>query len=248
MSGAKSQAKRIKLLKSYYGKAKQEGVNNGFDICQIDPDDYEQYYILLKPQTGLYRDQNQIIHMKTTYGDQNQYVYPQHPPYLRFVTRVYHTNISTEGTICLDILKQATAWSQTYDFIQIIMSIILLYQEPNTNSAFNSAASRDYSICRKQYNSMVCGTSTVKEKNDAEQIAFADYKKLADKYAGDDWTKFTEWFPALIGEQHSSERLEHFAELQTFIDSEAEKKKKQQELLQKATSDKAFRWKKFQKK
>lgn len=56
--------------------------------------------------------------------------YPWQPPKVKFLTKVYHPNISPKGGICLDILKKS--WSPCINIITLLLSISSLLTEPNT--------------------------------------------------------------------------------------------------------------------
>ena len=66
--------------------------------------------------------------------------YPNKPPNIKFINKIYHPNISTEGIICLDILKEN--WKPIYSLRTIMMSIISLLSEPNPESPLNGDAAR----------------------------------------------------------------------------------------------------------
>jgi len=68
--------------------------------------------------------------------------YPHKPPIMHFVNKIYHPNISTNGTICLDILKNK--WCPIYTLRTILMSIISLLSDPNPDSPLNGDAAREY--------------------------------------------------------------------------------------------------------
>ena len=55
--------------------------------------------------------------------------YPFKPPKVTFVTRIYHCNISPQGDICLDILKDN--WSAALSVSQVLLSICSLLTDPN---------------------------------------------------------------------------------------------------------------------
>jgi ubiquitin-protein ligase len=85
--------------------------------------------------------------------------YPIIPPIMKFSNKIYHPNISTEGMICLDILKDK--WSPVYTIRTIIMSIISLLSDPNPDSPLNGSAAQLYKdssqskIVRRKYIKMV---------------------------------------------------------------------------------------------
>ncbi|KAJ1929473.1 Ubiquitin-conjugating enzyme E2 2 [Tieghemiomyces parasiticus] len=86
-----------------------------------------------------------IFKLRLTFDE----TYPNKPPNVRFVTRMFHPNVYASGELCLDILQNR--WSPTYDVSSILTSIQSLLHDPNPNSPANSEAAQLYRENRKEY-------------------------------------------------------------------------------------------------
>ncbi|XP_055711657.1 ubiquitin-conjugating enzyme E2-17 kDa isoform X1 [Phlebotomus papatasi] len=58
--------------------------------------------------------------------------YPNKPPTVRFVSKMFHPNVYADGGICLDILQNR--WSPTYDVSAILTSIQVRPHLPHATS------------------------------------------------------------------------------------------------------------------
>lgn len=90
--------------------------------------------------------------------------YPFKPPVVKFITPVYHCNVSN-GSICLDILKE-DMWSSAYSIEKILLSIMILLSQP-VPSGFNGDAVATYKKNKEDYNK-IAKEWTVKYANDSK--------------------------------------------------------------------------------
>uniref|UniRef100_A0A0N4ZV29 UBIQUITIN_CONJUGAT_2 domain-containing protein n=1 Tax=Parastrongyloides trichosuri TaxID=131310 RepID=A0A0N4ZV29_PARTI len=75
--------------------------------------------------------------------------YPNKPPNVKFVSKMFHPNVYADGSICLDILQ--SRWSPTFDVMGLLISIRSLLDEPNVSSPANAEAANLYSENRREY-------------------------------------------------------------------------------------------------
>lgn len=79
--------------------------------------------------------------------------YPNKPPVVRFVSKMFHPNVYADGGICLDILQNR--WSPTYDVSAILTSIQSLLHDPNPNSPANNEAAQLFRENKREYEKRV---------------------------------------------------------------------------------------------
>jgi ubiquitin-protein ligase len=120
---------------------------------------------------GAYKGQTHVMQLLTYYD--RKVNYPITPPDLKFVSKIMHPNVAGSGYICLDILQHN--WSPQYTIEKIIISIILLLEEPNPSSPLNIDAARLYEKCTKLYNIMKRPYMPDAELSDLFNTCFAEY-------------------------------------------------------------------------
>ena len=79
--------------------------------------------------------------------------YPNKPPVVKFISKMFHPNIYSDGGICLDILQ--SRWSPIYNVSSILTSIQSMLSDPNPNSPANTLAAQLCKEDRRKYEQRV---------------------------------------------------------------------------------------------
>jgi len=97
---------------------------------------YEWVSTIMGPANSVY--EKGIFFLDITFPQD----YPFKPPKVTFVTKIYHCNISSQGSICLDILKDQ--WSPALTISKVLLSICSLLTDANPDDPLVGSIAQQY--------------------------------------------------------------------------------------------------------
>ncbi|OCB90038.1 ubiquitin conjugating enzyme [Sanghuangporus baumii] len=115
----------------------------GFSAGPVGEDLFKWRATIMGPQDSPYKDGVFFlnIHFPTDY--------PFKPPKVNFVTKIFHPNINSDGSICLDILRDQ--WSPALTVTKVLLSISSLLTDPNPDDPLVPEIANMYKTDRAKY-------------------------------------------------------------------------------------------------
>lgn len=164
-------AQSLRRLSAEYMQLKNDPDSNWFEIDPA-PEDFIPFIdgsieYVIKWEITIYGFKDTIYEGYTLKA--NIYFpsdYPLSPPRVIFTTKMYHPNIYNDGKVCISILHTAQSdphtdeldteqWTPVLSVRTILLSIMLLLNEPNPDSPANLDASLHFRRDRKDYEQYV---------------------------------------------------------------------------------------------
>ena len=135
-----------KLIKKEYKIVKEEPFPSlGISIGLPDKNNYFRWNIIIfGPDDSIYA--GGIFKMKIIFEEE----FPLTMPKVKFVTKIYHCNVSDEGDVRIPSLQK---WNENISMSQVLSDIFSLFYVQNPDKEFNSKISDIYVNNRQLFES-----------------------------------------------------------------------------------------------
>ncbi|ORY73827.1 ubiquitin-conjugating enzyme/RWD-like protein [Leucosporidium creatinivorum] len=183
-------ASRNKRLAREVADCQKDSSKSGITIRLVHPDSLDKFVGTFPgPQGTPYEGGTYEIEIEAPEG------YPFQPLKMRFITKVYHPNVSSQsGFICLDILK--TSWSPVFTLRTCLVSLQSLLSTPEPNDPQDAEVAKVYLTSRERFDEtarywaqVYAGAPSSTSPNGASESEGGEDKqgRRAAQLAGIDW-------------------------------------------------------------
>ena len=122
--------KAMKVLKKELEELKNDPiVTMGVTITAIKGDVFHWQMTMLGPQDTPYA--GGLFYLTADFPDD----YPDHGPEVKFVNRMYHLNVDSNGHVCINTLS---SWTKGTTMTEVLSLIFALFYKQNPKSAYDS--------------------------------------------------------------------------------------------------------------
>ncbi|CAF5105590.1 unnamed protein product [Rotaria sp. Silwood1] len=78
--------------------------------------------------------------------------FPFDPPEVRFLTRIYHPNIASDGKFCYQLLNNASKWTKGTTLAAAVQTVVKYVDNPDADYAVNYEIGKEYMENRPEFN------------------------------------------------------------------------------------------------
>ena len=125
------------LIKKEYKKVKEEPIPSlGISVGLYNDSNYFKWKIIIfAPEDSIYA--GGVFEMSIGFNDD----FPESKPIVKFITKMYHCNVSDDGDVDIPSLKK---WNKNITMNEVLSDIFSLFYEQNPQNNYNKELSREY--------------------------------------------------------------------------------------------------------
>ncbi|UJR14867.1 hypothetical protein I4U23_001852 [Adineta vaga] len=98
------------------------------------------------PNSDIFKESAFQIEMKLT----NRY--PFEPPEVRFLTPIYHPNITKDGKFCHALLMRTARWKPNTTLVEVVKAVVEHIDNPDIDYSVNHDIGKEYTERREEFN------------------------------------------------------------------------------------------------
>ena len=139
----KSREEVEQLIKKQYKVVKEEPMPSlGISVGLKDKNYFKWAVLIFAPDDSIYK--GQIFELNIDFNEN----FPKFNPKVKFITKIYHCNVSDEGDINIPSLQN---WNEDISMNQVLSDIFSLFYKQNVEKAFDKTIAFEYEHNRPQF-------------------------------------------------------------------------------------------------